>query len=417
MEQAIIYVTRDIERALGIEPNPHFHIVTNKTIYTESLQGEYTKYIHKINSNRDPRALKKDSMHGKILFDTGELLESVETGELINALTIENKQNPKILVFKNNKRIEDICRKNGWHLLNPNATLSEKIENKITQVEWLGELQKYLPPHSVVEAKEIKWNNEPLVIQWAHGHTGDGTLVVNSKKEIEIIKEKFPERIARVTSFVKGPTFTVNIVINKQGVYLGNISYQITGIPPFTENVFSTIGNDWSLPGSILTNREIEQIEEMAMNIGKKMAQDGWIGMAGIDVIRDEERNEIYLLEINARQPASTTYESKLQEASRSAGSKGLTIFEAYIKSLNGEKIKESIVKINDGAQIISRVTSINKTLKDDVIGSLQMLGYNVIPYENVDKNDDLLRIQSSRGIMETHGKFNTRGKEIQEYI
>lgn len=39
--------------------------------------------------------------------------------------------------------------------------------------------------------------------------------------------------------------------------------------------------------------------------------------------------------------------------------------------------------------------------------------GYNVIIYNNTKPNEDLLRIQSSKGIMEMHNKFNERGKKI----
>jgi 2-methylisocitrate lyase-like PEP mutase family enzyme len=72
------------------------------------------------------------------------------------------------------------------------------------------------------------------------------------------------------------------------------------------------------------------------------------------------------------------------------------------------------LIEINDGAQIIRRVTGV---LKDIPVIHLENLGYRIILYKNTKLNADLGRIQSKLGIMESHGKFNKRGKEIQELI
>ena len=412
----IVYVTRDIERALGMMPGENFHIVTNRTEYSETVKKQFRDYVTLIDPISDGRTMATESLKVHDLLDTNQLLETPVMEKLMT-------KDRSILVFKCNKLIESIATKKGWHLLNPSADLAEKIENKISAVEWLGELGvKYLPPHIVCATKDIKWSKEPLVIQWAHGHTGDSTSLVNSNEELAAIQAKFPERMARATSFVRGPSFTLNIVVTKDDVYTGNISYQITGMPPFTENPFSTIGNDWSLTHSLLSDKEIDTISDMAREIGQKMAKDGWCGMCGIDVIRDDERGQIYLIEINARQPASTTFESFLQQENRRSGVVGITIFEAYIKALLGEKIESPIVHINDGAQIIKRVakgqtSTQSNFIADDVIGALQLSGYKVIQYPNTEYNEDQLRIQSMKGIMESHFKLNSRGKEIADAL
>ena len=100
------------------------------------------------------------------------------------------------------------------------------------------------------------------------------------------------------------------------------------------------------------------------------MHESGWKGLFGIDVIYDEERDQFKLIEINARQPASTTYESQLQARFRGHGLVGATIFEAHLAALTGStrsdlvQIKvgpwqEKQIEINDGAQIVQRVTKI----------------------------------------------------------
>ncbi len=365
----IIYVTKDRERAEGMPENDGYSI----------LSGDGTE-------------------------STLELLQSSDISE-----------NSQILVFKNSVQIEELAKKMSLKLLNPSAALAEKIENKITQVEWLGELTKFLPEHHLSITRKITKENAPItlpyIMQWAHSHTGDGTLYIQKENELKEIQRQFPEREARITKYIKGSMFTMNIVVAKDNILLGNISYQITGIPPFTDNPMSTIGNDWSVPHSILSEVHIKEFNNIANEIGKKMQSGGWKGLFGIDVIYDEERDSLFLIEINARQPASATYESQLQAEARKKGVSGITIFEAHLSALTDAKTSEKIIEINDGAQIIQRVTS--KITDTEPVG-LENAGYKVIKYKNVKLNSDLVRIQSKQGIMESHNKFNKRGKEIE---
>ena len=56
-------------------------------------------------------------------------------------------------------------------------------------------------------------------------------------------------------------------------------------------------------------------------------------------------------------------------------------------------------------------------SIADETVSSLEFAGYNVIRYDNTAYNTDLLRIQSAKGIMETHNRFNPRGKEIMDIL
>ncbi len=376
LKNPVVYVTKDRERAEGMRESESYSIVT----------GDGT-------------------------VDTLELLSHPDTGKIIEA------KHASVLVFKNTKQIEEVTKAKAWKLLNPSAELAEKIENKITQVAWLGELAELLPPHHITLVKKIvreTSGDASSIVQWAHSHSGTGTLHITKESELKIIQEKFPEREARVTTYIKGPMFTANIVVAKNTILVGNISYQITGLPPFTDNPFTTIGNDWSLPHSLLTEKHLEEFDTMAKKIGQKLQTEGWKGLFGIDVVYDEERDKLFLIEINARQAASTTYESQLQEKARVLGVPGITTFEAHLLALTESSLDEPLVVINDGAQIIQRITAKKTEINPE---PLRTAGYHLISYKNTKQNSDLLRIQSERGIMETHNKFNTRGKEIEGMV
>ncbi len=405
-DKNVVYVTREIERALGMLPSKNYIIVSNATPYGQSIKKQYPDFVTLIENSA-----------GKLLGTT-ELLGHSATKLLLSK--IQASSEASVFVFKNTLRVENAATANGWKLLNPASSLSERVENKLSQIDWLAELGRtYLPPHSIQTAKNILWENKPFIIQWAHGHTGDGTTLVRSREELSAWQEKFPERMARVTKYVSGPSFTVNAVVTADKILTGNISYQITGIQPFTDGEFSTIGNDWGAAQSLLDQSEAAFIWKMAQEIGTKLQKDGWRGLFGIDVIRDDTQKKIYLIEVNARQPASTTFESLLQEEVRGtdANGSGITTFEAHLQALLGLFVTEDLIQISDGAQIVQRVTKNIHGVSDDIRNSLESAGYRVVAYQNTDYNSDLLRIQSPHAIMEAHGIFNAHGKEIEEMV
>jgi hypothetical protein len=390
---SLVYVTKDIERALGLSPTEGYNIFAASNDYARHIQSLYPKNVY-LSAIQTSNTLS-------ILRDRFIL-------EQLTKLKIKS-----VLFFKNSTLLEKEASKIGVQVLNPRAKLAEKIENKISQLSWLGSLaSKYMPPYEVRSMKSIKWEKKPLVIQWEHGHTGDGTILINSQSELESLIQKFPERLARVTEYILGPSFTLSAVAAQKKTFIGNISYQITGLSPFTDNVWSTVGNDWSIPYSFFSEKEIRYILKITKDVGEKMIESGWSGLFGLDFIYDQERNKILLLEINARQPASVTFESKIQERMRQSD-KEMTIFEAHLLALLGEKMGKKIIEINDGAQIIQRVTKTIRRYDRKKIDKLESAGYQVIEYNNTEPNSDLLRIQSKAGIMENHGKLNKRGLEI----
>ncbi len=394
-DKKIIYVTREIERALGMEPGANYKIAADRTPYAETIQKQYSDHVLLIDSPPEKP------------FGTGDLLKD----ERVKKLVSDNGGN--VLVFKNTPRIEPLATANGWTLLNPKAVLGEQVENKLTQIEWLGDIGKeYLPEHRLQVTKFIRWNGTPFVVQWGHSYTGNGTMLISSQADLTAIQSRFPERMARVSAYIRGPSLTVNAVVGSDKILVSSISYQITGLAPFTDHPFTTIGNDWAVVKKILSVEDIETIESIAQKIGIKLNVNGWRGLFGVDVIKDEKSGKIYLVEVNARQTASVPFESFLQKEARRNGAKGLTTFEAHLGALIGEKIDE-LIPVKDGAQIVQRVTKTINSPAAETVKSLEQAGYQVVAYSNSKENEDLIRIQSMQGIMESHEKFNEKGSEI----
>lgn len=398
-EKKMAYVTRDIERAIGLStPIEGYIIITNNSPFAQAYAKQHTG-VYIIPSER--------------ILDTHELLSHEQTKQILetNAIT-------RVLVFKPTAIIEDICTTNGWQLLNPPAALAKTVEEKISQVAWLGDLASLLPPHTIDTVQHIAWNGEPFIVQFNRAHTGSGTLFIQSEEDLRPIQQRFPQRPARVSAYINGYTITNNTIVSDTNILIGNISYQITGLAPFTTEPFSTIGNDFSLPHRLLTYTQQSTFKEMANAIGKRLQSQGWRGAFGIDVLVEKETGMLYLLEINARQPASVSFESYLQEYHRPKNSDALTTFEAHLAAVLGADLsQQQLVPLTDGAQIIIRQQGQSTTTIEAVANTLSAASFRVIPYNNSDANSDLLRIQSTTGIMQNHAQFNEHGQRIVHTI
>ncbi len=390
----LFYVCRDIERAeaglyIGLK---NFYIISGSNKYSGQLSKKY------------PRIL---SVKSKKILDTRELLESSYAKKFI-------RRHDYVVVFKPTAQIEEICRKHGWQLLNPSPALAAQVEEKISQVIWLGKLKKYLPLKKIDTLKNIKWSGQKFILQYNRAHTGSGTILIESKAKLDKLKKQFPERDVRISRFIDGPSFTVNCLVWDKKIFIGNISYQITGLKPFTDNMFATIGNDWSLPDSILTKKQISDIKKISGDVGRKLSTEGWRGLFGIDLSLDNKSGRIFLIEINARQPASTSFESALQNDSRM--NNGATIMEAHLLALlNCPSKNWNIIKIKNGAQLVQRVTESMPSLSEPYI--YKPVNFKVIHYNNSRPDSDLIRVQTRYGVMQSHNNLNEHGNEISIFV
>lgn len=382
---SVTFVSRDYERATGLPSStPGFFIISNST-----PSGKEEK--------------------NALFIDEGESLDTLSLLKHPLAHSFIETHGKQILVFKNTSFIENICNEHGWHLLNPSASLARIVEEKISQVEWLGALSHYLPEHSVDILENIFWKNESFILQFNRTHTGLGTHLISSEAQLQELQKQFPKRPCKTVRFIQGPAFTTNVVVAKDIVLTGTISYQITGLQPFTDNPFATIGNDWTLPHKILSPVQKEKIFQIAKDIGEKLRIEGWRGLFGIDVMVDTKTKEVYLIEINARQPASTSFESQLQETNRKKENE-ITSFEAHLLALLEQNLSEcKIIELKNGAQIVERI----KEDKKPSPRKIDISDIRLLEYKNNEIGSDLRRFQTTHSLMQEHNDLNELGNHI----
>lgn len=400
----IWYVTKDCERVAGIDfkKYPELWVVSNHAPLADMLQKIYPE-----------RIILSEKNEG-----TPELLEKYF--EEIKKLD----KDPEIIVFKNSSQIERFIKERGWKLLNPSAKLIEKFEHKLNQYKWLKQIKGInVPMTEIAELKkfdfeEIKKNiGTPFVLQYNLGHTGSGTKIVGNMETLEEEKAKYPDREARAVQLIKGDSLTLNACVLENEVSVGSISLQLTGISGLTDVKLATVGNDWAYITNNIKKNERENIVEVAIKIGRAMQKAGWKGLFGLDVIIETDTRDVYVIEINARQAASASFETRLRNIMKETGP-----LDWHLAALQGKKMMVENEKTLNASQVflrkqngafaerfqnVARVGEYNESLdliKEKALFDLQNeTNLFIIPQNKTGykPNEEILRIQMKGSFME----------------
>ena len=229
--------------------------------------------------------------------------------------------------FKISSRFEKLVagKMYGGEILNTSSELNKLFEEKISQYKELSGDGVQFPKTLIgllgtLEYKKLKKEfGERLAIQFNRGHTGQGTVFVSNEDDLKTLQNVYPDREVRIAEFVKGIPYTINACVYMGKVYAGGLSYQITGEKELTNFEGGTVGNDFSFREGFTDGDQdgansgtYNEIYKQAKLIGEKMALKGYVGLFGIDFILDES-GKVIIIEINARQPASIPFHTKLQ--------------------------------------------------------------------------------------------------------
>ncbi|WKZ31197.1 MAG: ATP-grasp domain-containing protein [Candidatus Dojkabacteria bacterium] len=302
----IFYICNDPERALGPEAfidNYHIVCIDNSPLLP-LLKAKGIKYFSLGETLGDSNTIFRNS---------NKLLARKEVQEYIAANCGDQAY---VQFFKIAPNIERESAKLGYTVLNSSSVLNRKFENKLSQYESLSGSVKNFPPTVITKLLDASYQDlsdelgEEMVVQFDRGHTGSGTLFIKSESQFNEVKDEFPNRVARIAKMIEGEAWTLNACVTRFGIAYGGLCKQITGIPELTSEAGGTVGNDWTQVSG-LSQEMLQQIGELTERVGELMAADGYKGLFGLDLIITPN-NELYLIEINARQPASTGMHSKL---------------------------------------------------------------------------------------------------------
>lgn len=308
---ALFYITNDPERGIGLEgllQNYYIVALDDSDIYT-NIHFQHGNIFSLENKEGDLNAIFRSSAK---LLDEPTVKEYIEN----NSEEKGKKLKRYFQTFKISSAFEQRAKAYNAEILNTSSELNQKFENKISQYTELSKNGANFPKTIISKLEDIDYKKlkkelgNKFVVQFNRGHTGTGTKVINQKEEYKNLQKIFPERTARITEYVRGLPYTINACVGKMGVFAGGLNYQITGVPELAPSQGATVGNDFSFRQGI--DKEIQKkIYKQVQLIGKTMKAHGYIGLFGLDLIVQSDK--VFVIEVNARQPASVPMYTKLQ--------------------------------------------------------------------------------------------------------
>ncbi|MFC1780155.1 hypothetical protein ACFLY9_00460 [Patescibacteria group bacterium] len=304
----IFFATNDAERALGLEKLlNNYHIICID-------ENDIVDYLEKDNVKIFCLEKKLGKLNG-IFRNSNRLLNHKFTTEYISSKT---KNIGYLMFFKIAPNLERTANKLGFKILNTTSELNRKFELKLSQYDAIKDINIRLPKTEIIVLKDGDFDNltkslgKNFIVQFNRGHTGGGTIEIDSKVKFDELIHIYPNREVKATKQIYGPAYTLNACITKYGIYWGGLSYQMTGVEECTSEKLATVGNDWLYPKN-LSKTIHDKIGKFTDIIGQEMSKHGFRGMFGLDIVIDRETNLPHVIEINARQPASMSMFTKLQ--------------------------------------------------------------------------------------------------------
>lgn len=305
-EKPIIFFSREVERALGLE-----HLLENYFIACVEENSTVNQLIDKY-GDRIFCLEKHEKVENKstnTLFKNDKFLAWIKgkAKDGFYGMTLF----PHQVIFSQIKKL-------GGELLSPEYLVSSQFENKILATKLFQEYDISTPNQKIVTLNdnlldEIKAEySYPFVIQTEKGHTGNSTFIINNENDLNDLINKAKGNTAKIAEFVDGIPMTINCLVNNKSTFISSLQYQITGIKELTNTQGTTVGNDFSYANEIVKDDLVLiQIVREMNKVARMMKDKGYFGLFGVDFILKE--NEVFVIEINARQTANIPFQTQLE--------------------------------------------------------------------------------------------------------
>ncbi|MCW2950084.1 MAG: acetyl-CoA carboxylase [Thermoleophilia bacterium] len=258
----------------------------------------------------------------------GALSSGVVLGAAPVAQLLEDRGCDAVLPFKSGARLWTMAEWQHLQVLASPYRLTRQLENKLELAELATAADARTPDTVTVrldtalaEAAVTTGIALPRVYQPAVGFAGAGTVLLETPDDVVALVRDTPPKHAmgKLVEYIAGEPVTVNGVVIPPGVHgagdagevlVGMVARQLTGLPGMTPTDFGSCGNDWSNPPS---RDEVTAVRGLAHRIGEVLAQRGFAGAFGIDVMLPERGGVPVLIEINPRWTASLALQVEMQ--------------------------------------------------------------------------------------------------------
>ncbi len=268
--------------------------------------------------------LKSQNIPHFCLQDEGVEIETKNSGRLLDQKKVQNfiastaaQRQIVIIPFKPSAKIETICRQQHWLLASNPASLNRLLEDKIKfyqlcQDHNIPTLPSFIAPINAANFRHAQeLFGQEIVVQTHFGWAGNSTFIFNDFSQIH---GELYQVSAKFSPYIKGYSLLNNCSIYQNQLLQSQPALQYTGLFPYTNNPFSTVGRQW--PSQAPSN-VIDQVTKITQDFSQKiLIPNHYRGFFGLDFIVDDQQ-KVYLLECNPRLTASFAFYTSIEIKAR----------------------------------------------------------------------------------------------------
>lgn len=295
----------------------YFLIVDNSLdIVLPQLTNFHLIYAYK---NPKLKLLKEQNLSYFCLEESNIKLDIPNSGKLLSRPLVldyinhnSNGKQVVIVPFKPSAKIDFLCQQNNWICASNSHQLNRNLEDKIAFNELCQKNNLLQIPSSVdifTHANFLKYQKKyksKLVVQSQFGWAGKNTFSSDNWKDI---KNKIgTNTTVKFSPYIEGYSLLNNCCLTSKGLIQSPPALQYTGIKPFTNNPFTTVGRQWP---SLAPKNIIEKIYQITQDFSVIINKMGYKGFFGLDFM--VENDHVYLLECNPRLTASFAFYNDIE--------------------------------------------------------------------------------------------------------
>lgn len=234
-------------------------------------------------------------------------LSSVDIFEHSNLLELLHEKHIQhiLITIAKSKERDAWAREHGITLIYTDLEKQYRYENKLWFDPFL-EKHKLPKPRSMVyrfdrDGHQIPFSGK-VVIQRGESLGNDGTFILDDITHIDRLIEKEilkKDEEYLLREFIYGSTFGIELFISSEVLALSQARIQCFYQHEEDEDIKWFSGTQF-VPSSTLSPALKQRLTETLTTLAKLLAEDGYLGYAGIDVMVDKDDN-IFILECNPR--------------------------------------------------------------------------------------------------------------------
>lgn len=238
---------------------------------------------------------------------------------------------PQVVISMFDEASERLCKELGYELIMPPVKLREHLDSKIVTTQIGNDANAQSVPNiltTVTGWEDLRAQADAaglgsdLVVQLPYGDSGRTTFFVTSQPDFDRVAGEIAGTgpsapTVKVMRRINHRSFAADAVITRAGTVVGPVLREVTGHPELTQYKGGWAGSE--LYPEVISEETRQRAVALVQRFSDRLAEEGYRGTLGIDLLVDTDTGEVYLGELNPRITGSASH-SNLQGLSGTPG-------------------------------------------------------------------------------------------------